>query len=75
MRISQMGNSHTDFNHQPPNLYKKLSEQRETSNSPTLNRNVGKNLTSAGVKKVQTQQSIKGNLNKIQRDSMGDAPQ
>jgi len=30
-------------------------------------------MNSGGVKKVQTQKSINGNINKIQRDSMGES--
>lgn len=49
------------------------AQQRDCSNSPTPQRNAQKNLASGGVKKVNTQKSINGAINKLQRDSMGDS--
>ena len=65
MRVSQMG-ANTDLNFQQP-LFKKISDvQRTDSNSsPTPQRNNQKNLASGGVKKVQTQKSITGGIQKM----------
>lgn len=80
MRVSQMGAQNSDLNFGAP-LFKKIQStvaqeggaQRNDSNSPTPQRNANKNLASGGVKKVQTQKSVNGAINKMQRDSMGES--
>jgi hypothetical protein len=48
-----------------PPLFKKISDGWGESNSPTPQRNANKNVASGGVKKIQTQKSINGAINKM----------